>query len=126
MPPFLILALIGGGIFAAYKLGSKSSSPAAKQMPYLPQSNPNASPNYSQVSTTDHLSEPMAVLELQKSLNDLGIQPHLTEDGAMGPHTSDAVKAFQTKMGLEVDGIPGPHTWRAIRLAVLAAHGQAA
>ena len=32
-------------------------------------------------------------------------------DGVFGPITNDAVRAFQTLLGLSVDGIVGPQTW---------------
>ena len=35
-------------------------------------------------------------------------------DGEFGPHTCAAVKAFQRRNALEVDGIIGPETWAAL------------
>lgn len=49
------------------------------------------------------------VLELQKLLNKAG--SHLVEDGIFGGGTQSAVRAFQRKNGLVVDGIVGPKTW---------------
>jgi murein L,D-transpeptidase YcbB/YkuD len=40
--------------------------------------------------------------------------PPLAKDGAFGPNTENAVKDFQTKKGLSVDGVVGPHTWHAL------------
>ena len=40
--------------------------------------------------------------------------PPLAKDGQFGPLTENAVKDFQTKKGLSVDGIVGPHTWHAL------------
>lgn len=34
-----------------------------------------------------------------------------TPDGAFGPNTEGAVKLYQEKVGLTVDGIAGPNTW---------------
>lgn len=36
---------------------------------------------------------------------------HVTPDGIFGPITEKAVKAYQKRMGLQVDGIVGPITW---------------
>ena len=53
-----------------------------------------------------------AVLSLQKSLNKFGYK--LTEDGKFGPVTDGAVRDFQAKHGLTVDGIAGPFTLQAL------------
>lgn len=47
--------------------------------------------------------------DVQKALNTLGFGP-LTEDGKLGPLTLNAIKAFQGKNGLVVDGNAGPAT----------------
>ncbi len=49
------------------------------------------------------------VLELQKLLNQNGYS--LAEDGSFGPATLSAVKDYQQKNGLAVDGIVGTNTW---------------
>ncbi|HLI70003.1 MAG TPA: peptidoglycan-binding protein [Ktedonobacteraceae bacterium] len=38
----------------------------------------------------------------------------LAKDGQFGPQTQAAVKDFQKKKGLSVDGIVGPQTWHAL------------
>ncbi|MGH3042293.1 MAG: peptidoglycan-binding domain-containing protein [Gaiellaceae bacterium] len=38
----------------------------------------------------------------------------LAADGIFGPETDKATRAFQEKVGLEVDGIVGPHTWQVL------------
>lgn len=53
------------------------------------------------------------VLHAQKRLKELGFNPGPL-DGIYGPETEAAVKAFQTKNGLQVDGIIGPDTWSAL------------
>jgi peptidoglycan hydrolase-like protein with peptidoglycan-binding domain len=50
------------------------------------------------------------VLRLQQMLNDLQVGP-LDVDGQFGPKTESAVKKFQQKMGLQVDGVVGAQTW---------------
>jgi peptidoglycan hydrolase-like protein with peptidoglycan-binding domain len=45
----------------------------------------------------------------------------ITIDGIFGPVTNDAVRAFQTLLGLTVDGIVGPQTWNHLVNGYLAA-----
>lgn len=53
------------------------------------------------------------VKRLQEALKQLGFNPG-SIDGIFGPKTQAAVKAFQQKYGLTVDGIVGPQTWGKI------------
>lgn len=62
--------------------------------------------NYTQVSKG---SSGDSVLQLQKLLNQNGYS--LKEDGIFGDNTLNAVKDYQTKNGLTVDGIVGNNTW---------------
>jgi peptidoglycan hydrolase-like protein with peptidoglycan-binding domain len=57
---------------------------------------------------------------LQQGLADLGYYEGEV-DGAYGPMTADAVKAFQTDFGLNVDGVAGPETVNALHGALEAA-----
>lgn len=50
---------------------------------------------------------------LQESLTKLGFKPG-TIDGKYGANTEDAVRAFQAKYGLTVDGVAGPATFEKI------------
>ena len=50
-----------------------------------------------------------AVKELQRLLNQHGY--FLQVDGIWGPQTDSAVRGFQYRAGLVVDGIVGPKTW---------------
>jgi len=50
-----------------------------------------------------------AVKELQRALD-------LDVDGAFGPQTLEAVRAFQTDAGLPADGVVGHRTWTALQM----------
>lgn len=52
------------------------------------------------------------VATLQRALSAAGFP--VEANGRFGPETATAVKAFQEKMGLKVDGIAGPHTKSAL------------
>ncbi len=64
---------------------------------------------YNQVSYGSQGSD---VTELQKLLNKNGYS--LTEDGIFGDATQSAVKDYQQKNNLSVDGIVGTNTWGAL------------
>ena len=59
-------------------------------------------------------AEKEAVRWLQDSLNKI-LKTRLNVDGITGEKTRDAVKAFQRKYGLQVDGVAGPITKNKIR-----------
>lgn len=59
----------------------------------------------------------MTIKQIQCLLNYLGYEPGAI-DGANGPNTRDAVKAFQRAEGLGVDGIAGSKTQAALKDAV--------
>lgn len=54
---------------------------------------------------------------LQRLLNEkLRPNPKLVLDGAFGPRTNTAVRAFQRQARILVDGVVGPTTWRRLLL----------
>lgn len=58
------------------------------------------------------------VLIAQDDLNTLGYDTGGL-DGIFGTKTSNAVRSYQSKVGLKVDGIVGCNTWRALQEAVI-------
>lgn len=64
-----------------------------------------------------HVTSPLMtgpdVLSIQQKLKTLGYSPGVL-DGAYGPTTAAAVKAFQRSCKLEVDGVVGPITRKAL------------
>jgi peptidoglycan hydrolase-like protein with peptidoglycan-binding domain len=64
----------------------------------------------------------MLVVELQTALKLKGFDSGEI-DGRFGPNTCVALKAFQSKSGLEVDGIAGPATFAALGLTSAPAPG---
>lgn len=76
-------------------------------------------------STIQNGSSGSLVVTLQSELDSLyskkvfpnspfNFHPLLAKDGQFGPMTTNAVKDFQKKKGLSVDGVVGPHTWHAL------------
>ncbi|UCF95684.1 MAG: peptidoglycan-binding protein [Desulfobacterales bacterium] len=59
-------------------------------------------------------AEKKAVRWLQESLNKI-LGSRLSVDGITGEKTREAVKAFQRKYGLQVDGVAGPITEGKLR-----------
>lgn len=56
------------------------------------------------------------VREVQRNIVRHG--DNITIDGDFGPNTDSAVKRFQSKNGLTVDGIVGPSTWKHLKSTV--------
>ena len=64
------------------------------------------------VSTARYGSHGYHVRAVQSELRASGY--HLSVDGKFGPATRSAVRSFQGKHGLAVDGVVGPNTWRTL------------
>lgn len=64
--------------------------------------------------TTTASSSIREVKQLQERLNVHGARPQLVVDGHYGPRTAEALRRFQSRQHLRVDGIAGPNTWRRL------------
>jgi peptidoglycan hydrolase-like protein with peptidoglycan-binding domain len=62
-----------------------------------------------------------AVRAVQSQIHGRGAGAGIVIDGIFGPVTDDAVRAFQTLLGLAVDGIVGSQTWNHLINGYLAA-----
>ena len=62
-----------------------------------------------------------AVRAVQSQIHGRGDGGQIAIDGVFGPDTNDAVRAFQTLLGLSVDGIVGQQTWNHLVNGYLAA-----
>ena len=63
---------------------------------------------------------------IQKWLNGIpsNCSPTLTVDGKFGSLTQQAVRNFQSRSGLSIDGKVGQNTWNALYSAYAAIHGE--
>lgn len=60
-------------------------------------------------------SKSKEVLRIQAKLKDLNLYQG-AQDGIFGPQTEEAVKAFQERQGITVDGIVGGETWKHLQI----------
>ncbi len=54
------------------------------------------------------------IINIQKIINASGVTGQITADGAFGPLTENAVKAFQANRGIAADGVVGVQTWKKL------------
>lgn len=127
------------GLFQIAK-GTWAESGIGKGNPYNPTDNAQAArrlynrqgwapwacqPSSSCPATIQNGSAGSLVVTLQSELDSLyskkvfpnspyNFHPPLAKDGAFGPLTENAVKDFQTKKKIGIDGIVGPQTWNAL------------
>ena len=70
------------------------------------------------------LQAPMDVVTVQRDLNVLGCSPPLSENGALDAHTTEAIKALQSRFGQVPTGEVDSDTRVAIRYSVGSLHAQ--
>ena len=83
---------------------------------------PSAIPEYDGPALRPVLKQGMSgqyVKEAQTKLNKHGADPALTVDGSFGPATNIALRAFQNRKKLVIDGFIGPLTWAELDKDVL-------
>lgn len=87
---------------------STNSSPATPTSPSTPSATLAVTRLLDRGTTGDD------VAQVQAALNRAGASPRLEEDGDFGARTESAVRAFQKKAGLSVDGVVGPETLKQL------------
>ena len=95
-----------------YISGKTVSQPVAKPTSTTVVSEDVARRTASQMPVLRYGSRGETVKLLQRLLNKVGY--NISVDGIFGKQTLSAVKAFQKRMGLAVDGIVGINTWTAL------------
>lgn len=73
------------------------------------------------IITVQEGSEGDAVRAVQSQIHGRGDGATLAVDGIFGSNTDEAVRAFQTLLGLSVDGVVGEQTWNHLANGYLAA-----
>ena len=89
-------------------------TPTATAVPLTPTAAATQVTFYRELSLTDPLMSGVDVLQLQQRLYDLGYGEVGQPDGVFGAKTDRAVRRFQERNGLVVDGFVGPITWQRL------------
>lgn len=114
----LLLLIILIAIFSGDGDEPEQVQPTTTPTETAPATQPEAPPDL-QIQETGTLAEGDSgppVRRLQRALAELGYD--VTPDGAFGPGTTAAVRAFQADAGLPDDGVVGPETARAVNEAL--------
>lgn len=130
--PPIILHCTGPGVIRDSKLGQWTWCAELKQVDYGTSENQNGSASmppsseserqgsYGDNAMAEPVLRPGAKGESVRRLQELllaggGLLPRYGADGKFGAETLAAVKAFQKRHGLQVDGICGSQTWNALK-----------
>lgn len=99
---------------ASTPLTSTPVTPTSTSAPILATSTPTPSILTRTLKLTDPPLAGADVMQLQQRLSSLGYTEVGIPDGVFGRMTDQAVKEFQERNGLVVDGIVGPVTWNVL------------
>jgi hypothetical protein len=99
----------GEKVYRQVRNGTFLQAPGQTSAP----SAPTPAPLACNQQTLKQGSRGVCVRELQKKLAAKKHNPG-PADGAFGPRTAAAVRAFQTAVGIASDGVVGPATWKAL------------
>ena len=114
------LALPAGGPqeqtcrLSAPPVTSTPVTPTATAAPLKPTATATLVTFYRELSLTDPVMTGIDVLQLQQRLRDLGYVEVGQPDGVFGSKTDQAVRRFQERNRLVLDGIVGPITWQRL------------
>ena len=89
-------------------------TPTATSTPVTPTATPTLVTFFRQLSLNEPHMQGTDVLQMQQRLYALGYTEVGIPDGDFGQKTDQAVRNFQEKNGLVVDGIVGPITWNLL------------
>jgi len=117
----LVAILAAAGVFSGSSHHAATVTPTVQTTPApTPAPTPTPTPSKTVPAPTVPLKPGdtgAQVKVLQRALASLGFSTG-TADGDYGPATEEAVKRFQTSVGLDADGVAGPATLRALKTAL--------